>query len=274
MLDTTGKLYERIIAKRIEEAMVKEKTELANNQYGFKKGRSTIDAISKVMEVVTEAGKGTIHQRQLCVLIALDVANAFNSASWRAIVQAMISKRIPEYLINVIRNYFCERKILYGEAQEDVKLSSVVPQGSVLGPLLWSIMYDSLFTKKMPEGVNLVGFADDVAVVVRSWRVEHLEDAANEALEIIYDWINAHQLNLAAQKTEAVMVTRKKGYRRPTFKVGDQQITTKNSVKYLGIEIDSGRRFKVHEQTVGAKAMKTAQALARILPNIGGSSTV
>lgn len=80
-------------------------------------------------------------------------------------------------------------------------------------------MYDSLLTKKMPEGVNLVGFADDVAVVVRSWRVEHLEDVA---LEIIYDWMNAHQLNLAAQKTEAIMVTRKKGYRRPTFKVGDQ----------------------------------------------------
>lgn len=44
-------------------------------------------------------------------------------------------------------------------------------------------------------------------------------------------------------------------------------------MKYLGIEIDSGRRFKVQEQTVGSKAMKTAQALARILPNIGGSST-
>jgi len=85
--------------------------------------------------------------------------------------------------------------------------------------------------------------------------------------------MSAHQLNLTAQKTEAVMVTRKKGYRRPTFKVGGQQINTKNSLRYLGIEIDSGRRFKVHEQTVGAKAMKTAQALSRILPNIGGSTT-
>jgi len=79
MLDTTGKLYERIISNRIEEAMAKEKTSLADNQYGFRKGRSTIDAIDKVMNVVEDAGKGTIYQRQLCVLITLDVANAFNS---------------------------------------------------------------------------------------------------------------------------------------------------------------------------------------------------
>jgi len=63
MLDTTGKLYERIISNCIEEAMVKEKTELADNQYGFRKGRSTSDVISKVMEVVADAGRGTIYQR-------------------------------------------------------------------------------------------------------------------------------------------------------------------------------------------------------------------
>lgn len=111
MLYTTGRLYKRIISNHIEEAMVKEKIELADNQYGFRKGRSTIDAISKVMEVVVEAGRETIYQRRLCILITLDVANAFKSVSWRAIIQAMISKRIPEYLIKV-RNYFCERKIL------------------------------------------------------------------------------------------------------------------------------------------------------------------
>jgi len=211
MLDTTGKLYEWIISNRIEEAMAKEKTSLADNQYGFRKGRSTIDAIDKVMNVVKDAGEGTIYQRQLCVLITLDVANAFNSASWRAIIQAMTSKNIPEYLICVVRNYFCERKILHGEDQDAVILSSGVPQGSVLGPLLWSIMYDSLLTTEMPEGVDLIGFADDVTVVARSWRVEHLEEIVNKSLGIIYDWMREHWLRLAAHKTEAVMLTRKKG---------------------------------------------------------------
>jgi len=172
MLDTTGKLYERIISNRIEEAMDKEKTGLASNQYGFRKGRSTIDAIAKVMEVVADAGKGAIYQRQLCVLITLDVANAFNSASWRVIMQAMTSKKIPEYLIRVVRNYFCDRKILHSKGQDAVALTSGVPQVSVLGHLLWGIMYDILLTTEMPEGVpGSVGFADDGAVIARSWRV-------------------------------------------------------------------------------------------------------
>lgn len=134
-------------------------------------------------------------------------------------------------------------------------------------------MYDCLLTTEMPEGVDLIGFADDVAVVTRSWRVEHLEEVVNKSLGIIYDWMREHWLRLAAHKTEAVMLTRKKGYRRPTFTVGGQRINTQNSIRYLGVEIDSGRRFKVHEQMVGAKAIKTAQSLSRILPNIGGSST-
>lgn len=68
------------------------------------------------MKVEADAGRGTIYQRQLCVLITLDVASTFNSASWRVTIQAMISKIITEYLISAIRNYFCDRKILHGEA--------------------------------------------------------------------------------------------------------------------------------------------------------------
>lgn len=273
MLDTTGKLFERILCNRIEEALASKGTGLAENQYGFRKGRSTIDAINRVMAEVSDAGKGTIYERQLCVLITLDVANAFNSASWEAILNAIAEKKVPGYLTSVVRNYLCDREVTHAESQETINLTSGVPQGSVLGPLLWGVMYDGLLTEKMPEGITMVGFADDVAIVGRSWRVDHLEDIVNKALGAVHKWMTEHQLRLATHKTEAVMLTRKKGYRKPTFVVGGHQVTTKNSLKYLGVEIDSGRRFKVHEQAIGHKATRTAQALSRILPNIGGSTT-
>lgn len=72
---------------------------------------------------------------------------------------------------------------------------------------------------------------------------------------------------------ETVMLTRKRKYRKPSFKMGDHTIITQNSLRYLGVEIDSGRRYKVYEQTVGAKATRTTQALSRIFPNIEGTST-
>jgi hypothetical protein len=175
MLDTTGKLYERILCNRIEEAMIREKTALAENQYGFRRGRSTVDAIGRVMSEIAVTGAGTLRQIQLCVLITIDVANAFNSAPWWAIMQAMINKKVPEYLVRVMRNYLCDREIIHGKGHDAMKLTSRVPQGSVLGPLLWSIMYDSLLTTRMAEGITLVGYADDVAIVGRARTVDQLE---------------------------------------------------------------------------------------------------
>ncbi|KAF0715677.1 Uncharacterized protein FWK35_00027935 [Aphis craccivora] len=272
MLDTTGKLFERIVCNRIEEALDKERTGLAENQYGFRKGRSTIDAIQRVLTEVTEAGAGTIYQRQLCVLVTLDVANAFNSASWAEIINAMRNKNVPN-LTRLIQNYFRDREIKYSEEHEAVQLSSGVPQGSVLGPLLWGVMYDSLLTTETPEGVTMMGFADVVAIIGRAWRIEHLEEIISEFLRIANEWIISKKLRLALHKTEAVMLTRKRAYHKPTFVLGDQQITTKNSLRYLGVEIDTGRRFAMHEKIVGAKATKTAQAFSRILLNVGGSTT-
>jgi len=81
MLDTDGKLFERIICNRIEEYYATSQNGLSSNQYGFRKGKSTVDAINRVMEEVADAGTGSIYKRELCMLITLNVANAFNSAS-------------------------------------------------------------------------------------------------------------------------------------------------------------------------------------------------
>jgi len=80
-------------------------------------------------------------------------------------------------------------------------------------------------------------------------------------LKLVSEWMSNARLRLAVSKTEAVMLTRKRDYRRPSFVLEDQTIRTTKSLKYLEVEIDDGRRFKIHEEKVGAKAMKTAQAL-------------
>lgn len=82
MLDTTGKLFERILCNRIEGSLEIQQTELSENQYGFRKGRYNV-CIRWVPSY--ERGNGcqfrTTRQWQLCVLVTLDVTNAFNSAS-------------------------------------------------------------------------------------------------------------------------------------------------------------------------------------------------
>ncbi|CAB0030733.1 unnamed protein product [Trichogramma brassicae] len=98
MLDTAGKILERIICDRLE-AFTERPAGLSERQYGFRKGRSTIDAIEDVIFVAREAIVGKRWYRgtkKYCAVVTLDVRNAFNSARWDNILVAL---RLCSYLI-------------------------------------------------------------------------------------------------------------------------------------------------------------------------------
>jgi len=84
---------------------------LNTRQFGFSKGRSTVDAVQEIMKVVDEASTGQLRKRKLCAVIALDVANAFNTAKWHKIEESLDMKKIPAYLIDIIRSYLGGRKL-------------------------------------------------------------------------------------------------------------------------------------------------------------------
>ncbi|KAL4100924.1 hypothetical protein QTP88_020949 [Uroleucon formosanum] len=112
-------------------------------------------------------------------ILTLDIQNAFNSAPWDAILKAIYKKDIPNYLQRIIRSFLENRLLIYesGGIEEEVVVTCGVPQGSVLGPTLWNILYDVLLCNRLPPGVEYLAFADDVALVAKardSIRLEQL----------------------------------------------------------------------------------------------------
>jgi hypothetical protein len=100
----------------------------------------------------------------VALAVSLDIVNAFNSLPWGKIREALEFHRIPPYLQNVVRAYLRDQCIMYTDHG--------VPQRSVLGPLLWDLVYDAVLRMPMPPDSALTCYADDMLVLVwgSAWR--------------------------------------------------------------------------------------------------------
>ena len=91
-----GNLLEEVILQRLQGHMVRENG-LSKNQFGFRKGRSTVEAIQAVVDIATKARRGTGKRKGFCALISIDIRNAFNTARWNICNEAMVQKTVSEY---------------------------------------------------------------------------------------------------------------------------------------------------------------------------------
>lgn len=165
LLSTMSKLFEHLVRDRLENEIT-QKGDLSENQHGFRKGHSTTDAVNAVCSEARNEMETTLERRKLCALVALDVKNAFNTAHWGRIMEALEGKGISTYLIRILQRYLSDRRLFYSDA-DFISASCGVPQGSLLGPLLWNIMYDGILSCVKNRDVKTFAYADDVAVIAK-----------------------------------------------------------------------------------------------------------
>ena len=96
-------------------------------------------------------------------------------------MSSLRSFRVPRYLEDLIRNYFQERVLLYSSDKSDVRynITGGVPQVSVLGPLLWNVMYDGILRLNLSANRKTIGFADDMAIVLVGKTIPQIESLCN-----------------------------------------------------------------------------------------------
>lgn len=145
------------------------------------------------------------------------------------------------------------------------------PQGSVIGPLIWILIYEGLLKIPVQVGCKLNRFANDVGMMVTATALEQLRISVIEAMNCISQWLTDHGLELALNKTEYASLNGKRMPPPFTFSVCNLSLKPAKAVKYLGLLIDTRRNFRQHIATTTEKAIKTAGSLSRNLVNLKGT---
>ena len=195
-LPCLGKIYEKIIYSRLYSFLIS-KNILYDNQFGFRKKHSTSQAINYSVDKIIEGVENNKH----IIGIFIDLSKAFDTINFEKLLSKLENYGIRGTPLNLIRNYISGRSQCVNFINTKSGLSSVlygVPQGSVLGPLLF-LLYINDIVKSASQG-HFVLFADDTNIFVTAVTEEKAYKLANKVLQNVYKYMVSNQLHINLNK--------------------------------------------------------------------------
>ena len=256
LLPVFGKLLEKLMIKRLN-YFAQSSNWWTSTQFGFREQTSTSDALRSLVKHV-EGAKA--RQRQV-IAVSLDIKAAFDNAWWPALHAQLRQMNAPSNIHQLIRSYLSERQVTlpFAGAKSTKVMTKGCIQGSVCGPPFWNMILDDLLRTKLPEGCHMQAYADDVMLVVEAKDTEGLQSLTNSCLSTIECWGESMKLRFSPAKTQAISFT--KAAKTSDISIGGLRVPLVDSIKILGVMIDSNLNFVAHSKYIIAKASKIFKRL-------------
>ena len=239
LLPMISKIFEKLLLRRLR-PIIEERNLVPNHQFGFRNKHSTIDQVHRITNILEKA----LEEKRICSTIFLDVAQAFDKV-WHRGLEYKLERDLPKHFSKLLKSYISGR--YFRVKQEDSyselrKITAGVPQGSVLGPVLYL-----LYTNDIPtcEEAVIATFADDTAIIAEGDTIEEATEKLQTATDKVNSWTKRWRIKLNEGKSVHVNFTNRKTKYLPVV-INRQAIPHENSAKYLGMTLDSKLRWKVH----------------------------
>lgn len=245
LLPILSKVFEKIFLVRLK-PILEDNNVIPDHQFGFREKHATVEQVHRVVHKIRQS----LEKKEYCSAVFLDIQQAFDRV-WHKGLLYKLKTLLPNSFYMILKSYLDERRFQVKYEDDFSKLyfiNASVPQGSVLGPVLYSI-----YTADLPETEDVVTatYADDTACLASDKDRCKASTKLQAQLDKIDVWLQKWRIKSSATKSIQVTYTLRKGDCPPVC-MDNKPLPSSDSVKYLGLRLDRRLTWANH-----IKAKKT-----------------
>ena len=255
LLSNISKLFERAMHTRLYD-FIEGSNKFYDKQFGFRKKYSTNHALLSIVEGIKEK----LDNKTFVCGVFIDLEKAFDTVNHNILLQKMEHYGIRGVANHWFASYLSsrEQKVKLDDTYSDyLHINCGVPQGSILGPLLFLIYINDMSNAVKHSIIH--HFADDTNLLCSDMDPAIIRLKINEDLKLIYEWLCSNRLSLNVSKTEFIIFKppRKSLQKRITLKLNGVTLYESKKIKYLGIIMDDRLTWKYHIYELCKKLSKS-----------------
>ena len=255
VLPVLSKIFEKLVYSRLTKYIDKHNI-LSNYQFGFKKGYSTYMALTILIDKITSA----MDKGEHIIGLVLDFAKAFDTVNHDILLSKLNHYEIRGTVLQWFQSYLSSRKQTVRISETNSELKNVtcgVPQGSILGPLLFLIYINDL--SAVSQITFPIMYADYTNIFIRGKDLPKMEHDLNIEIQNISQWLKANKLSLNIKKTCTMTFSNIPSVRKRinNIYIDGTQIDTVSHTQFLGVIIDNKINWNEHIKYTCKKRSKS-----------------
>ena len=263
VLSVFTKIFEKILYNRLSNFMEKNKI-INKKQYGFRNNYNTEKALcDSINKIKWQLDKGNI-----VMVTYFDLTKAFDVINRDILTQKLQYYGIRGTSLKLMKNYLNNRQqyVQIGQTKSDILINEWgVPQGSNMGPMLYNLFVNDIFTAE--ENIELILYADDTSVITTGTNIQEVAEKMQNAINVIKEWFENNELQVNKEKTKIIVFRNKNKIINTDgveMKYGETKIEIVESTTFLGITVNKNLNWNLHVNRICNKLTKNVGIINRI----------